>query len=145
MSHTLLILKIYTTFKDVQMMLKWFFDIYIGFRFSKISVGVFRSYLRLSLAKACFCTQSVNPSLHCNAMVSDRTRLSYLCQLKYLTIVGKTFTSSYCKYFYWQKYNAPISNVLQFWHSVNVANAGKRPVKGLYWFKKLAIESFRTC
>ena len=38
MSHTLLILKIYTTFKDVQMMLKRFFDICTGFRFSKISV-----------------------------------------------------------------------------------------------------------
>ena len=38
MSHTLLILKIYTTFKDVQMMLKIFFDISTGFRFSKISV-----------------------------------------------------------------------------------------------------------
>ena len=36
MSHTLLILKIYTTFKDVQMMLKWFFDISTGLRFSKI-------------------------------------------------------------------------------------------------------------
>ena len=36
MSHTLLILKIYTTFKDVQMMLK--IDISTGFRFSKISV-----------------------------------------------------------------------------------------------------------
>ena len=38
MSHTLLILKIYTTFKDVQMMLKIFFDISTGFKFSKISV-----------------------------------------------------------------------------------------------------------
>ena len=38
MSHTLLILKIYTTFKDVQMMLKIFFDISTGLRFSKISV-----------------------------------------------------------------------------------------------------------
>ena len=38
MSHTLLILKIYTTFKDVQVMLKRFFDISTGFRFSKISV-----------------------------------------------------------------------------------------------------------
>ena len=35
MSHTLLILKIYTTFKDVQMILKRFFDISTGFRFSK--------------------------------------------------------------------------------------------------------------
>jgi hypothetical protein len=35
LSHTLLILKIYTIFKDVQMMLKWFFDISTGFRFSK--------------------------------------------------------------------------------------------------------------
>ena len=40
MSHNLLISKIYTTFKDVQMMLKWFFDISTGLRFSKISVGV---------------------------------------------------------------------------------------------------------
>ena len=39
-SHTLLILQISTTFKDVQMILKWFFDISTGFRFSKISVGV---------------------------------------------------------------------------------------------------------
>ena len=31
-------LKIYTTFKGVQMMLKRFFDISTGFRFSKISV-----------------------------------------------------------------------------------------------------------
>jgi hypothetical protein len=31
-------LKIYTTFKDVQMILKIFFDISTGFRFSKISV-----------------------------------------------------------------------------------------------------------
>jgi hypothetical protein len=31
-------LKIYTTFKDVQMILKRFFDISTGFRFSKISV-----------------------------------------------------------------------------------------------------------
>ena len=38
MSPTLLILKIYTTFKDVQMMLKIFFDISTGFRFLKISV-----------------------------------------------------------------------------------------------------------
>ena len=38
MSHALLILKIYTTFKDVKMILKIFFDIYTGFRFSKISV-----------------------------------------------------------------------------------------------------------
>ena len=38
MSPTLLILKIYTTFKDVQMMLTIFFDISTGFRFSKISV-----------------------------------------------------------------------------------------------------------
>ena len=28
-------------------------------------------------------------ALHCNAMVSDRTRLSYLCQLKYLTIFDR--------------------------------------------------------
>ena len=35
MSHTLLILKIYTTFKDVQMILKRFYDISTGFRFSK--------------------------------------------------------------------------------------------------------------
>ena len=38
MSLTLLILKINTTFEDVQMMLKWFFDFIIGFRISKISV-----------------------------------------------------------------------------------------------------------
>ena len=38
MSHTLLILKIYTTFKDVQMILQRFFDISTGLRFSKISV-----------------------------------------------------------------------------------------------------------
>ena len=38
MSPALLILKIYTTFKDVQMMIKIFFDISTGFRFSKISV-----------------------------------------------------------------------------------------------------------
>ena len=40
-----LILKIYTTFKDVQIMLKLFFNISTGFRFSKISVGVFRLYM----------------------------------------------------------------------------------------------------
>ena len=39
MSHTLLILKIYTTFKDVQMMLKQFFDISTVFRFSKLQWG----------------------------------------------------------------------------------------------------------
>ena len=33
------ILKIYTTFKDVQMMLKQFFDISTGFRFSKLQWG----------------------------------------------------------------------------------------------------------
>ena len=38
MSFTLLILKINTTFEDVQMMLKLFFDFSTGFRFSKISV-----------------------------------------------------------------------------------------------------------
>ena len=39
MSLTLLILKIHTTFKYVQMMLKWFFFYFFtGFRFSKISV-----------------------------------------------------------------------------------------------------------
>ena len=38
MSHTLLILKNHTTFKDVQMMLIKFFDVSTGFRFSKISV-----------------------------------------------------------------------------------------------------------
>ena len=36
-----LILKNNTTFEDIQMILKLFF----GFRFSKISVGVFRPYL----------------------------------------------------------------------------------------------------
>ena len=36
LSHTLLILKIFTTFKDVQMILKQFFDISTGFRFSKM-------------------------------------------------------------------------------------------------------------
>ena len=39
MSHTLLILKIYITFKDVQMMSKEFFDISIGFRFWKLHFG----------------------------------------------------------------------------------------------------------
>ena len=33
LSHTLLILKIYITFKDVQMMLKHFSDISTGFRY----------------------------------------------------------------------------------------------------------------
>jgi hypothetical protein len=42
LSHTLLILKIYTTFKDVQMILKIFFDISTGFRFQ---CGVFRPSL----------------------------------------------------------------------------------------------------
>ena len=37
LSHTLLILQINTTFEDVQMMLKWFFDFSTDFRFSKIS------------------------------------------------------------------------------------------------------------
>ena len=36
MSHTPLILKIYTTFKDVQMMLKHFFDISTGFGYKKM-------------------------------------------------------------------------------------------------------------
>ena len=36
MSPTLLILKNYTTFKDVQMILKHFFDISTGFRYKKI-------------------------------------------------------------------------------------------------------------
>ena len=36
---TLLIFKIYITFKDVQMMLKWFFDNSTGFRFSKLHFG----------------------------------------------------------------------------------------------------------
>ena len=35
LSPTLLILKIYTTFKYVQMMLKHFFDISTGFRYKK--------------------------------------------------------------------------------------------------------------
>ena len=38
MSPALLILKIYTTFKHVQMILEIFFDNSTGFRFSKISV-----------------------------------------------------------------------------------------------------------
>ena len=38
LSHALLISKFCTTFKDVQMMLKRFFDISTGFIFSKISV-----------------------------------------------------------------------------------------------------------
>jgi hypothetical protein len=38
LSHTLLTSKIYTTFKEVQMMLKISFDISTGFRFLKISV-----------------------------------------------------------------------------------------------------------
>jgi hypothetical protein len=38
-------LKVYTTFKDDQMILKCFFDISTGFRFWKISVGVFRPFL----------------------------------------------------------------------------------------------------
>ena len=42
-------MKIYTTFKDVQLMLKLFFDISTGFRFSNISGGVFRPLLQLSL------------------------------------------------------------------------------------------------
>ena len=37
--HTLLTLKIYTTFKDIEMILKLFFETSIAFRFSKISVG----------------------------------------------------------------------------------------------------------
>jgi len=39
LSHTLLILKNYTTFKDVQMILKQFFDISTGFRSSKMQSG----------------------------------------------------------------------------------------------------------
>ena len=39
MSHTLLILKNCTNFKDVQMMLKRFFDISTGFRFPKVLCG----------------------------------------------------------------------------------------------------------
>ena len=35
LSHTLLISKIYTIFKDVLMMLKWFFYISTGFRFQR--------------------------------------------------------------------------------------------------------------
>ena len=48
LSHTLLILKIYTTFKDVQMMLKRFFDIY-WFQIFKDQCGVFCPSLQLSL------------------------------------------------------------------------------------------------
>ena len=40
-----IILEIFNFNKDVQMMFKLFFDISTGFRFSKISVGVFRPYL----------------------------------------------------------------------------------------------------
>ena len=40
MSHTLLILKIYATFKDVQMLLKWFFDFSTGFRFQRSECSV---------------------------------------------------------------------------------------------------------
>ena len=39
LSHTLLILKNYATFKDVQMMLKQYFDISTGLRFSKLQWG----------------------------------------------------------------------------------------------------------
>jgi len=39
LSHTLLILKIFKIFKDVQMVLKQFFDISTGFRFSKMQSG----------------------------------------------------------------------------------------------------------
>jgi hypothetical protein len=38
LSHTLLILKINTTFKGLQIMLLLLFDFFTGFRFSKISV-----------------------------------------------------------------------------------------------------------
>ena len=54
MSHTLLILKIYTTFKDVQMILKHFFDISTGFRYKKMeksSPSIYRDVNGLSHLK----------------------------------------------------------------------------------------------
>ena len=49
MSHTLLILKIFTTFKDVQMMLKHFFNISSGFRYKKKWKRVLRPSIETSM------------------------------------------------------------------------------------------------
>ena len=49
MSHALLILKIYTTFKDVQVMLKHFFDISTGFRNKKKWKRVLRPSIETSM------------------------------------------------------------------------------------------------
>ena len=49
MSLALLILKINTSFEDVKMILKWFFDISTGFRFSEISVECLVHICSLSL------------------------------------------------------------------------------------------------
>ena len=73
MSHTLLILKIYTTFKDVQMMLKIFFDISTSFRFLKISVEC-----SVHLC-SCPCPSSrILKSLRTNYPTGPRTRLKFL-------------------------------------------------------------------
>ena len=52
MSPALLILKIYTTFKDVQMKLKQFLDISTGFRFLEISVECPVNICSLSLSQS---------------------------------------------------------------------------------------------
>ena len=51
MSHALLILKIYTTFKDVQVMLKHFFDISTGFRNKKKWKRVLRPSIETSMSR----------------------------------------------------------------------------------------------
>ena len=58
LSPTLLIVKIYTFFKDVQMMLKHFFDISTGFRYKKmekISPSIYRDVHVLGCCRSLFC------------------------------------------------------------------------------------------
>ena len=57
MSPTLLILKNYTTFKDVQMISKHFFDISTGFRFSKMQWGSVPSIPVAVLGQWCYVAQ----------------------------------------------------------------------------------------
>ena len=112
MSLTLLILKINTTFEDVQMMLKRFFDFSTGFRFSKISVecsvhlcscpwtvrrfGTFDSFLasldRYQVYCACCCSA---PMTH--KPVQQRQTIdtkSLLSKYIYYTGLGVQFTNS---------------------------------------------------
>ena len=91
LSHTLLILKIYTFLRcsnDVEIIF-WLSPLVLNFPTSGPQCSVHSC--SLSLAKACFCTQSVNPSLHCNAMHSLRQNkiVLFMLKLKYLTIFDR--------------------------------------------------------